>query len=271
MRARISVAIPSSALSDESLKADKTRKVSVLARACAIFGTETIYVYRDGGRGGDGALLAMLLRYLETPQFLRRRLFPRVNDLRYAGGLHPLGIPSHSVPADAREIRAGDAREGIVVPSRGRTMVDVGIDRLLPLRGGSGAGRRVTVLFREGYPGLDAKAIPRSEAPAYWGYDVRERAGLHLLLREWKGQVLITSRRGRPATREQVGRCAFPGPTLVVFGSPERGVREILGARARSLQNARTLNFFPGQETRTVRLEEALLGTLSVINAHGAG
>ena len=42
---KISVAIPTSALQDESLKIDKTRKISVLARACAIFKIDTIYVY----------------------------------------------------------------------------------------------------------------------------------------------------------------------------------------------------------------------------------
>ena len=42
---KLSVAIPESALSDDSLKIDKTRKISVLARACSIFKTDTIYVY----------------------------------------------------------------------------------------------------------------------------------------------------------------------------------------------------------------------------------
>jgi len=47
---KLSVAIPESALSDESLKIDKTRKISILARACAIFKIDTIYVYQDDGK-----------------------------------------------------------------------------------------------------------------------------------------------------------------------------------------------------------------------------
>jgi hypothetical protein len=35
----------------------------------------------------------------------------------------------------------------------------------------------------------------------------------------------------------------------------------------KNVQNAKTLNFFPDQATQTVRLEEALLGTLAIINA----
>ncbi|RNJ78726.1 MAG: hypothetical protein EB829_03985 [Nitrosopumilus sp. H8] len=267
----LSVAIPSSALSDESLKIDKTRKISVLARACAIFKTETIYIYQDGDSKQDGAFLAMVLRYLETPQFLRRRLFPKMNDLKFAGVLHPLRIPSHSTPADPKKIRKGDAREGIVVAAKGRRFVDVGINQIVPFYGKVSIGKRATVQFKEGYPKLELKEISRKDAPFYWGYAVKERAGLFSLLSEWKGDIIITSRTGKPATAEQIAKYTkSEHGTLVVFGSPERGVRDILGSRTKNLQNAKTLNFFPGQATQTVRLEEALLGTLSIINSYNA-
>lgn len=102
---KLSVAIPESALSDESLKIDKTRKISILARACSIFKIDTIYVYQDGGNyKQDGNLLVMILKYLETPQFLRRRLFPKMNDLKFAGVLQPLKIPSHRTPANSKKL-----------------------------------------------------------------------------------------------------------------------------------------------------------------------
>jgi predicted SPOUT superfamily RNA methylase MTH1 len=44
----LSIAIPDSALSDETLKIDKTRKIAEIARACAIFKINTIYIYQDG-------------------------------------------------------------------------------------------------------------------------------------------------------------------------------------------------------------------------------
>ena len=37
-----------------------------------------------------GNLMVMILKYLETPQFLRKRLFPKMNDLKFAGVLQPL-------------------------------------------------------------------------------------------------------------------------------------------------------------------------------------
>lgn len=113
---KISVAIPTSSLQDESLKIDKTRKISVLARACAIFQIDTIYVYQEGNNGSDGNFISMILKYLETPQFLRRRLFQKVNDLKFAGVLQPLKIPSHNTPTNAKKIVAtGFGRLGSMV------------------------------------------------------------------------------------------------------------------------------------------------------------
>ncbi|CAI9832797.1 conserved hypothetical protein [Nitrosopumilaceae archaeon] len=262
----VSVAVPGSSLSDEPNMEGRARKASVIARACAIFAVDQVLVYADGDRR-DGERLAALLRYAEAPQYLRRALYPRTAALRYAGVMSPLGISSHSVTPDPRRITAGDAREAVVVSARGRRFIDAGLGRLLPYHGRAPPGRRITVMFRGGPPGLPYKEVGRSEAPGYWGYVVRERAGLRRTLAEWEGRVIIASRRGRPAGRAL--RAPPDGGTLLVFGSPERDVHEILGGRAGGVRDATTVDFFPGQSTRTVRLEEALLGALSVINSMG--
>jgi predicted SPOUT superfamily RNA methylase MTH1 len=266
---KISIAIPESALSDESLKLDKTRKISVLARACSIFKIDTIYVYQEGNYKEDGNLLVTILKYLETPQFLRRRLFPKMNELKFAGVLLPLRIPSHATPANSKKINIGDVREGVVISIKGKRFVDVGINEAIPFFGKTDVGKRVTVQFKSGYPDFSVKEIQRNETPLYWGYTVKERSNLFSLLTEWRGNTIITSRKGRTATKEQLTKyLSSELPILVVFGSPEKGVHEILGGKMKNIQNAKTLNFFPNQATETVRLEEALLGTLSIINAY---
>ncbi len=210
----------------------------------------------------------MILKYLETPQFLRRRLFPKMNDLKFAGVLQPLKIPSHITPANSKKINRGDIREGIVVSIKGKKFVDVGINQLIQFFGKTSIGKRVTVQFKEGHPKLSVKEINKNEVPTYWGYSVRERANLFSLLNEWKGNIIITSRKGKNVTKEQISKyIKSEQQTLIVFGSPEKGVHEILGGRMKNVQNAKTLNFFPDQATQTVRLEEALLGTLAIINA----
>lgn len=269
---KLSVAIPESSLSDESTKIDKTRKISVIARACAIFKVDTIYVYQEGNNKEDGNLLVTILKYLETPQFLRKRLFPKMNELKFAGVLQPLKIPSHITPANPKKIIKGDIREGIVVSMRGKRFVDVGINQLVPYFGKENMGKRITVQFKTDYPDFTVKEIQKDQTPLYWGYSVKERASLFSLMNEWKGNTIITSRKGKTATKEQLTKYLKSDlPTLVVFGSPAKGVQEILSGKMKNVQNAKTLNFFPNQATETVRLEEALMGTLSIINAYAVG
>jgi len=265
----LSIAIPDSSLSDETLKVDKTRKISEIARACAIFRVNTIYIYQDGSNKEDRNLMLLILKYLDTPQFLRKRLFPKMNELKFAGVLHPLKIPSHITPADAKKIKKGDVREGITVSFKGRKFVDVGINHLIPYFGHESIGRRTTIQFKSGYPKFEVKPITKDEAPSYWGFMIKERSNLFSLISEWKGLTIITSRKGKIVTKEQISKYInSPDPILMVFGSPEKGVHQILGGKMSNLQNSKTLNFFPNQATETVRLEEALLGSLSIVNSY---
>ena len=261
------MAIPDSSLTDESTKIDKTRKVSQLARAAAIFGVHTIFVYRDGHNDSDRSLLVTMLRYIETPQFLRRHLYPKMNELKFAGVLHPLAIPSHSTTSDDTSIKDGDIREGLAVTLKGRRYVDVGVKRLIRISEGGPDGR-VTVRFRSGHPNYDPVRISRDDADTYWGYVVRERPAIVPLLKKWQGSVIITTRFGKLATAARVARhLRDDSNTLIVFGSPQRDVQHIAGGRLGARDMSR-LNFFPNQNTRTIRLEEAVLGVLTVFNMY---
>jgi len=55
-------------------------------------------------------------------------------------------------------------------------------------------------------------------------------------------------------------------PILIVFGTTNKGIHDILGTDIKKIQNSKIFNFFPNQATQTVRLEEAILGLLSIIN-----
>ncbi len=266
---RLSVAIPDSALSDRSTKLDKSRKASQIARCAAIFGVEQVVVYRDGNNAADRSLLTTTLRYMETPQFLRKALFPKSANLKFAGALQPLGIPSHDVSPDPKTIREGDVREGMAVTMRGIRYVDVGIGKLLKVPG-KGRDGRITVRFEAGHPNLRAAQVPPDSTSRYWGYAVRERGGIRHTIRGWRGGVIIATRTGRPATPRRISRyVAKDSDTLIVFGSPDRDVHEIAGGRLSAGDMIR-LNFFPNQRTRTVRLEEAMLGALAVLNMRSA-
>jgi len=118
----LAIAIPDSALSDEMTKRDKTIKVSQFARACSIFRVNQIYIYHDDTsppRSNDYHLLKTLLCYLDTPQYLRKQLFPHMKELEFAGILHPLKSPHHKQRQDAKDIKIGDIRVGVIVDIKG--------------------------------------------------------------------------------------------------------------------------------------------------------
>jgi len=265
---KLSIAIPDSALTDEPTQLDKSRKISLIARSCAIFHVQTIYLYHEsGGTAQDNSLLRTVLRYIETPQYLRRMLFPKISELKYAGVLSPLKIPHHTYTSDSKKIKAGDIREGIVFFAKGGKYVDVGLDKPIPFFGDAKEGRRITVQFKSVFPEFSIKQISREEIKQYWGYEVRESANLRTLLSGWNSYVILTSKKGKIIRKTQKFFEEISNTdTLVVFGSPERGIHEILGNTINNISKSQIINLFPEQGTETVRLEEAILGTLSILN-----
>lgn len=265
---KISIAIPDSSLIEEPSQMGKAMKISQIARACSIFEVSTIYIYHEAnGTDRDRSLLRKTLRFLETPQYLRKTIYPKSEDLRFAGSLSPLKIPSHVQTPDPKKIRPGDVREGVVVFARGQKYVDVGFDQLLPYHGHEQEGRRITVQFREGFPNLSIKQIGRYEVKQYWGYEVKETSGLAGVLSSWNSFIILTSRKGKPIHKNQkYFQEISKSEVLVVFGSPKRGVYEILGRAIENIPKSQILNFFPDQATETVRLEEAVIGTLAILN-----
>jgi len=264
----ISIAIPDSSLSDEITQKEKSSKISKIARICAIFQIDEIFIYHETfGEKSDAILMATILKYLETPQYFRRNLYPKMDLLKYSGILHPLNIPSHSRISDPKKIKSGDVREGLVVSVKGKKFVDTGIKQLVQYFGKEKIGQRITVQFKTGSPNFSIKEISRYDVKEYWGYKVKERGNLFSLVSTWEGNIILTSRKGKTITKELLNWFSeSKKPTLVVFGSPERGIHEIIGGKINQIQNSKILNFFPNQATDTVRLEEAMNGVLSILN-----
>src|SRR5580700_169795 len=111
---KLSIAFPDTVLEEHDSLREKTVKLGQIARACSVFGVDDVLVFRDP-RGGESGLIRRVLEYLETPQYLRKRLFPLDESLRYAGLLPPLRIPSHKPKVPVESLRPGDFREGVVL------------------------------------------------------------------------------------------------------------------------------------------------------------
>lgn len=268
------VAIPNSSLSDEQTKRDKSTKIAQFARACSIFRVERIYVYHDPVsqfEKDDPVLLRTVLRYLNTPQYLRKILYPKMAHLEFAGILHPIKAPHHKPPQDIKTIKVGDVRTGVIAKVKGRLFIEAGLGSLIPFEGEGFEGKKVNVKFSSPHPNLRALEATDFDIPGYWGYDVKEVPSIVKLLSSIDNTtVVVTSRRGthyKNIEGKLVERIRGTENVLVVFGAPKHGVHEILAKEKCDVRPEFIVNMFPNQATETVRLEEALLGTLAILNS----
>lgn len=262
-RVRRAVAVPSSTFSQLREPA-RTLHAAFLSRALAIFRVENAFVYEESAT--PCTWLLKVLRAFETPQYLRRRLIPHDEDLKYIGIAPPLATPSHQLRSDNLPFR-----EGVVLRRlRDGVLVEAGLREPIAAKGFAQPGARVT-LVRKG----DEWVVADSDSLAiYWGFRVRCFNSLKELLEASANDHLIvfTSRYGVPfhvqaeKIREEAVRM---GRLLLVFGSWDKGLHEIAEKEGFSLQSFSrfVVNIAPFQGVRTIRTEEAVMIALSLVNS----
>lgn len=268
----IAIGIPDSLFAEDSDSLrGKTVKTGWIARSCSIFGIERIYIYRDmsGNFEKDYETARLILEYMETPQYLRKRLFPRRPDLEFAGLLPPLRTLPHMV---REEPKIEEIREAVLVFQNGQLKADIGSRELAYFSGTGHEGQRmrVKVISLKPLQVIQAKE-PKDE---YWGYEVRRAPSLSRFLKSADFDLIIlTSRLGKDVSQiwqEFCDRCGKASRILICFGSPELGIHELLrqdlSGKPEDFPKSVILNMFPSQKVETVRLDEAILGTLSILN-----
>jgi predicted SPOUT superfamily RNA methylase MTH1 len=242
--------------------------------------------------------LARILLYQDCPQYLRKDLFPMQVSLKYAGLLNPLDAPHH-VRAEERS----QYREGLVIKQKypkgqpenitgcvvncGLRGKDVYVTNATPPK-----GARVTVEMQfENVPefGLPlgkvvARRIPREKTGIYWGYTVRLAEGLQKVFDEcpFEGGYdykLGTSERGKSITSitDSMTDNLLPSfkHLLIVFGGV-KGIEaavdsdETMKVSSDEIERLfdQWINICPSQGSRTIRTEEAVLLSLSVLKSH---
>jgi len=260
---RIAISLPDTVLEDKESLREKTAKLGVIARACAIYGVDIIEVFGDPKEKGEEKVVRKVLEYLETPQYLRKRLFPLDEELRYAGMLPPLRIPSHKARIPAERLAIGEVREGVV---NADGTVDIGLEVAPKLRQKSPPGRRVTVRVASLKPPL-ADLLPKERAGPYWGYSVEAKATAEVLSDPRFGLKIATSRFGTPIA-DELGRLGSSLQSAqgvkLIFGSPSSGLFDIMG-RDLPRRVDYVVNLFPEQQVETVRTEEAILVSLGIV------
>ena len=270
---RLSVAIPSSFTKDVPHLREKTSRVGLIARSLAIFRVDEVVVYYDqtgSSSAREADLLEKLLTYQETPQYLRKALFKQDPDLQFSGILPPLRIPSHP---NIGEPRKGEIREALVLESGARSIVNAGFRAMVEVSSRLKLLERVTIELVQTSPQLKGELVEPTRLPIYWGFRVtRTNLTLGRLIRSRSQDLTIsTSRRGkgvREVLSELTLRWKSSQRPLVIFGSPSEGVPEILAKEGTDLTKIAdfNLNMIPSQGVETVRTEEAILATMSILN-----
>src|SRR5437660_8573182 len=271
---RLSVAIPSSFTKDVPHLREKTSRVGLIARSLAIFRVDEVVVYYDqtgSSSAREADLLEKLLTYQETPQYLRKALFKQDPDLQFSGILPPLRIPSHP---NVGEPRIGEIREALVIESGAHSIVNAGFRAAVEISSRLKLLERVTIRVAQISRQLKGESVEPTRLPIYWGFKVaRTNLTLGKLIRSSRTQDLTisTSRRGkqvREVLNDLTLRWKLSRRPLVLFGSPSEGVPEILAKEGTDLSKVVdfNLNMIPNQGVETVRTEEAILATMSILN-----
>ena len=291
----VSVLVPSSITREAEDKREATRKLGYVARAATIFRADRLCIFpdREGERAPfDGGFVETVLRYAATPPYLRTEVWGTRDELEYAGILPPLrATPQTGSGSNG----PGSSRRGIVteVGPEGRVRVNCGLQHPIslpvPAEMSVEEGERVTVrissrrpvrakLVDEPLPGLSVERTDLSAALA------REDAGVRIASSRHGVELTV----GRLETL--AGWVEGDGMT-VAFGAPERGLPDILGIEASTVDGALTaqlddattpdsdghdgveptadpgfdlwLNTVPDQGSEVVRTEEALFATLA--------
>ncbi|UPW01025.1 RNA methyltransferase [Halorussus gelatinilyticus] len=290
----VSVLVPSSLVREAEDKREATRKIGYVARAATVFRADRLVVFPDpdGERHWGGGFVSTVLEYAATPPYLRKEVFGKRDELEYAGVLPPLRAPSLT---GSESEGSGSLRQGIVteVGPEGRVRVNCGLQHPISLVTPSemtvGEGERVTVRISSRSP-VRAKLVD----PPPSGWSVTRTDLPAALDRDDAGVRIATSRHGVEVTTRRltdvVGRVERDGMT-VAFGSPGRGLPEILDLPTDSLADGRPgddgedeadaesgvehgapsrfdlwLNAVPNQGSEVVRTEEAMFAALACLN-----
>jgi len=274
---KVSIAIPVSIVSDVPHLREKTSKVGLIGRAAAIFRVNKIIIYPDNPRVNQAAdmdLIATLLAYMDTPQYLRKKLFTLKPELRYAGVLPPLRTPHHPLNRKMNKLIVGEYREGVTLSKRKNgVFVDIGVEKpaLIPNMELS-TGKRVTVRVTRVNKHVEAELATRDKILEYWGYTVTaEKLPFGKMVKTRGFDLTIaTSKHGVPLGNvvEEIAERWEDGKILVAFGAPTRGLYEIVEQEGLNLEQIVdfVVNTVPMQGTETIRTEEALIASLAVLS-----
>ena len=276
----VGLAVAGSILENAQTPEMRTYLAGQVARAAAIFNVDEVVVFNDkkmaeNEKSRSCVQLARILQYLECPQYLRKHFFPIHNDLKHAGVLSPTDMPHHMRAEEESLYREGAVMERSA--GEGKCWINIGLKSDCLVERSLKPGLRVTVKLPEGYTwdkvvrgSVVSPSEPRTTAGLYWGYTTRIAEDISQVFtgcphRTGYDLMLGTSEKG-----EDVDSLTLKpfNNLLIVFGGVG-GLEAALEADDKlDVTDPKELfdhyvNVCPGQGSRTIRTEEAILIAMS--------
>ncbi|XP_074583388.1 uncharacterized protein LOC141839527 [Curcuma longa] len=286
----VSIAVAGSIIDNAQSLELATLLAGQVARAATIFRIDEVVVFGNKASSDDDSIqpinneenqsgdlfLVRILQYLETPQYLRRRLFPMHKSLKFVGLLPPLDAPHHLRKHEWCPFREGVTLDANPSNSEG-TSVDVGLNKTILVEEVLEPGKRVTVAMGENRSAeLDGfkkvvSSSQRDQIGIYWGYKVRYASNLSNVFKNCSykrgyDHIIGTSEHGLVVNSSELEIPSFRH-LLIVFGGLaglEESIKEDDSLKGKDVLDVFNcyLNTCPLQGSRTIRTEEAIFISL---------
>ena len=285
----LSIVLPSSIVDNAQSKELRTYLIGNLARTIGIFKVSELIIYHDKLHSNPSSkdhlpFFIKNLQYLETPQYLRKSLFPMSDDLSRSGLMNPLESQHH-----LRIDEWCPYREGIVLnrPVKGDcSWVNIGLKKDCKINKKLPEKTRVTVKLNESkfddnlkyYSGIPVSMRePFEKYGIYWGYVVRvcekfEDIFNQSIYGEKYDLIIGTSDKGDDYRKVDFNCKKQFKHCLIVFGGIQ-GIEGMIEDDEREKKRGEDVKHFfdfylntcVNQGLRTIRTEEAILISLAVI------
>lgn len=275
----LTIAIPASIATNTPHLREKTAKIGLIGRAASIFRVDKIIIFPDKpkiNQSKEIEFIITLLKYMNTPQYLRKKLFEIDAKLKFAGILSPLRTPNHPTNSKSRNLRSGEYRDGIIIKKvKDGMLVEIGVEKLALLRETHWLmGDHVNSQIIKTSNQIEIQTVSKEEIPFYWGFSVyAEKKSLSNLIKNKNFDLIIgASKKGidfNSNLSEIVDKWKNANNIIIEFGAPNRGLFEIAKDENMDLKKHTDfiVNTIPKQGTETVRTEEAIIATLAIFNS----
>jgi predicted SPOUT superfamily RNA methylase MTH1 len=283
----LSILIPSSIVDNAQSKELRTYLIGELARTIGIFKISEVIIFHDKLKDNSKDYINYFiknLQYLETPQYLRKTLFPMSEDLKLSGLMNPLESQHH-----LRKDEWSQYREGCVLdrPVNGEySWVNIGLNKDCKINQKLPPKTRVTVKLNENnfnnklkyYTGTPVSMTePFIKNGTYWGYVVRVCETYKDIFKdsiydEGYDFIIGTSDKGENYRNANFSKKKDFKHCLIIFGGIS-GIEGMMIDDEHNKINSKNisknfdlyLNTCMNQGLRTIRTEEAILISLAVI------